>query len=338
MKTHRKSRIGLVIALAVALLSFVPLAGQSRTAATKAGAAPATTWQTPWGDPDLQGTWTNATNTPLQRPAKYGLREFLTAEEKAAVKDLYTAEEKPDSDNPRAAVDRNERGATPEEDLAGAYNKFWFEERPTDGRTSLVIDPPDGRIPMTPAGQKRRAAFGDTEGTDSWESRSLYDRCIIRNPLPRTPTSYNNNYEIVQTPGYVAILQEIMHETRLIPLDGRPHLDSSLRQWLGDSRGHWEGNTLVVETTNFSDRTDFEGAGPHMRLVERWTRLADDRIDYRFTVEDSTAWTRPWSAAIAWNKVGPIFEYACHEGNYSLYNILEGARVSEAEEAAKRAK
>jgi hypothetical protein len=313
-----RGRRRLGIAIAVGLLVWVPLIGQSQTAATKTTAAPDKTWRTPWGDPDLQGSWTNATNTPLQRPAKYGTREFLTLEERA------------EADKPRRDVERGERGATPEEDVAGAYNQFWREERLSDGRTSLVVDPPDGRIPMTPAGQARRAAFSRDDGVDSWEDRNLYDRCIMRNPLPRIPSAYNNNYEIVQTPGYVAILQEIMHDTRVIPLDGRPHLDASVRQWLGDSRGRWEGNTLVVETTNFSDRTDFEGAGPNMRLVERWTRLADDRIDYRFTVEDPTAWTRPWSAVIGWNKVEPLFEYACHEGNYSLYNILEGARVAEA--------
>ena len=302
----------------IGALSWAPLDGQSPS--TTAVPAPTGTWTTPWGDPDLQGSWSNATTTPLQRLEKYGTREFLTPEEKAEL-------------DRRPSIGE-ERGATPEQDLAGAYQGFWYEGRSSDGRTSLIIDPPDGRIPITPAGEKRRAAHREV-GYDAPESLNLYDRCIMRNPLPRIPTAYNNNYEIVQTPGYVAILQEIMHDTRVIPLDGRPHLDGSVRQWLGDSRGRWEGKTLVVETTNFSDRTDFEGAGAGLRLVERWTRLADDRIDYRFTVEDATAWTRPWSAAIAWNKVAPLYEYACHEGNYSLYNILEGARIGEAEAAGK---
>ena len=321
MNITREARITLAAVGIAGLLLFVPLDGQAPT--TAAPPAPTGTWTTPWGDPDLQGTWSNATSTPLQRNAKYGAREFLTPEERAALDRQRIAEE---------------RGGTPEQDLAGAYNQFWYEGRLSDGRTSLIIDPPDGRVPITPAGEKRRAAHRQ-EGFDSWESRNLFDRCIMRNPLPRIPNLYNNNYELVQTPGYVAILQEIMHDTRVIPLDGRPHLDSRVRQWLGDSRGRWEGTTLVVEATNFSDRTDFEGAGPNMRLVERWTRVTDDRVDYRFTVDDSTAWTRPWSAALAWNKVAPLYEFACHEGNYSLYNILEGARIGEAEAAAaKRAK
>ena len=322
-----KRRIELTISMAVGLLSCAALASQSGVSATQTASPPTgRMWRTSWGDPDLEGSWSNATTTPLQRLAKYGTRELLTPEERA------------EADKPQRDVGRGERGATPEADLDGSYQQFWREGSASDGRTSLVFDPPDGRIPMTAEGEKRRAAFLRTDGLDSWEDRSLYDRCIMRGPVPRIPSQYNNNYEIVQTPGYVAILQEQIHDTRLIPLDRRPHLDPKVRQWLGDSRGRWEGDTLVVETTNFSDRTDFQGGGPHMRLTERWTRLTDDRIDYRFTVEDATAWIRPWSAAIAWNAVEPLFEYACHEGNYSLYNILEGARISEAEARAKPGK
>jgi hypothetical protein len=316
------------IALAFAIASLIPVTlGAQSPAKGK--------WRTPWGDPDLQGSWSNATTTPLQRGAKYGNRKFLTPEEKAEL-------------DKQTAIGTDKRSSDPVKDVGDAYNRFWWDRGWSDGRTALIFDPSDGRIPaLTPEGQKRHAAFDRTEGltedgaggrADSWLDRSLYERCVIRAPLPRVPTGYDNNYQIVQTPGYVAIFQEQMHETRLIPLDGRPHLDPSLRQWLGDSRGHWEGDTLVVETTNFSDRTDFQGSGPNMRLVERWTRLADDHIDYRFTVEDSTAWTKPWSAAIGWNKVGLLYEYACHEGNYGLYGILEGARVQEAEGAAKKAK
>jgi hypothetical protein len=327
-------------AVAVAgVFASAPAAGQGKAASTPQAKAQnnAKVWRTAWGDPDLQGSWTNATTTPLQRPARYGDRKLLTAEE---VKEL----------DAQTDIGTDRRPADPVRDVGDAYNRFWWDRGYSDGRTSLIIDPENGRIPpMTLEGQKRIAAqrafegqtaeFGDSGGkADTWEDRSLYERCIIRAPLPRISTGYDNNYQIVQAPGYVAILQEQMHETRVIPLDGRPHLDGSVRQWLGDSRGHWEGNTLVVETTNFTDQASFQGATANMRLVERWTRVADNRIDYLFTVEDPATWTHPWTAAVAWNPVGPLFEYACHEGNYGLYGILEGARQKEkdAAEAARK--
>jgi hypothetical protein len=306
---------------AIVLLIALPLTAQKSAVAAKQ-------WKTPWGDPDLQGSWSNATTTPLQRPAKYEGREFLTKEEIAA-----------QNKQTSVATDKRDKAGTPE-DVNGAYNGFWWERGWSDGRTSLVYDPPDGRIPpLTPAGkarkaeQDRRAQSNEGElGAGPYngpEDVELYTRCIIRAALPRVPTGYDNNYEIVQTPGYVAILQEQMHETRVIPLNGSSHLDSGVRQWLGDSRGHWEGNTLVVETTNFSDQASFEGSTKNMLLVERWTRAADDRLDYRFTVEDPATWTRPWSAAVAWTKTGNLYEYACHEDNYGLYGILAGARAQE---------
>ncbi len=285
-------------------------------------------WKTPWGDPDLQGSWSNATTTPLQRPAKYGNREFLTEQERKA-------------QDQETAIGTDRRGpAGSEKDVNDAYNQFWWERGWSDGRTSLIYDPPDGRIPpLTPAAQKRQAeaarlersneGFAGAASYNGPEELSLYSRCVIRAPLPRVPTGYDNNYQIVQAPGYVAILQEQMHETRVIPLDGRPHLEAAVRQWLGDSRGHWEGNSLVVETTNFGDQAPFEGSSKDLRLIERWTRVADGRIDYRFTVEDPSTWTRPWSAAISWNKTGMLFEYACHEDNYAMYGILAGARAQE---------
>jgi hypothetical protein len=316
----------------LSVLAAVPVALAQTPAPAKAKPAPAKKWRTPWGDPDLQGTWSNATTTPLQRPAHYAGREFLTAAERAA-QDKETA----------VATDRRAAPGTPE-DVNGAYNAFWWERGWSDGRTSLIYDPPDGRIPaLTADGERRQAeqrrrnppntgplGSGPYNGP---EDVDLYVRCIIRAPLPRVPTGYDNNYQIVQSPGFVSILQEQMHETRVIPLDGRPHLDQSVRQWLGDSRGHWEGETLVVETTNFSDQALFEGSTKNMRLVERWTRAADDRIDYRFTVEDPATWTRPWSAAIPWVKTGLLYEYACHEDNYGLYDILAGARAAERETA-----
>jgi hypothetical protein len=319
---------------ATLLLMAITAMAQVPAAKTKqAPAAKTKEWKTPWGDPDLQGSWSNATTTPLERPAKYNGREFLTEQERAAQDRESTI-----------ATDKRDKPGTPQ-DVNGAYNGFWWDRGLSDGRTSLIVDPPDGRIPpLTPEGKKRKADLArlgqNAEGEpgagpyNGPEDVELYTRCIIRAALPRVPTGYDNLYEIVQTPGYVAILQEQMHETRVIPLDGRPHLDGGIRQWLGDSRGHWEGNTLVVETTNFTDQASFEGSGKNMRLVERWTRVADKRIDYRFTVEDPATWIRPWTAAIAWNQSGPLYEYACHEDNYGLYGILSGARAQDQKDAA----
>ena len=305
------------------VMAQTPAVAQKPAVARKA-AAKTKQWQTPWGDPDLQGSWSNATTTPLQRPAKFAGREFLTEQERAAQDKESTV-----------ATDKRATPGTPE-DVNGAYNGFWWDRGLSDGRTSLIVDPPDGRIPpLTPEAKKRQAEqarVNRTPGAGPYngpEDVELYTRCIVRAALPRVPTGYDNNYEIVQTPGYVAILQEQMHETRIVPLDGRPHLDAGVREWLGDSRGHWEGNTLVVETTNFSDQASFEGSTKDMHLIERWTRVADNRIDYRFTVEDPAIWTRPWSAAMAWTQSGPLYEYACHEDNYGLYGILAGARAEE---------
>ena len=205
----------------------------------------------------------------------------------------------------------------------------------------MIYDPADGRKPPLTADGKRRAAMRNesvrTDGPyNGPEDLDLYTRCIVRSGLPRLPTGYDNNFEIVQTPGLVAIVQEQIHETRLIPMDGRPHLNQNVSQWLGDSRGHWEGNTLVVETTNFNEHTSFEGATKNMHLTERWTRKTNDTIDYRFTVDDPATWTRPWSAAIVWYKGGTLFEYACHEDNVGLYGILAGARADEKKAAASK--
>jgi hypothetical protein len=279
-------------------------------------------WRTPWGDPDLQGSWSNATTTPLERPAKYAGREFLTAQERS----------EQDKETTLGRDRRAQAGSA--DDVAGAYNAFWWERGWSDGRTSLIYDPPDGRKPpLTPEARKRQGARNEAYRTDGPyngpEDLDLYTRCIVRAPLPRLSSGYDNNFQIVQTPGFVTIFQEMIHETRIIPMDGRSHLDPTVRQWLGDSRGHWEGDTLVVETTNFNERASFEGASKDMHLVERWTRVADDRIDYRFTVNDPATWTKPWSAAIAWTRSGPLYEYACHEDNYGMYGILSGARADE---------
>jgi hypothetical protein len=211
-------------------------------------------------------------------------------------------------------------------------------------RTSLIVDPPDGRIPaLTQAGQERmdaRARYRREHPADGPEDRGLTERCLLWPTAgpPMLSSAYNNNYRIVQGPGYVAILVEMVHDVRIIPVDGRPHLPQNLRQWMGDSVGHWEGNTLVVETTNFSDQTSFRGSSPNMKLTERFTRVDGDTLMYEFTVEDPDAFTKPWSAQVPMQKFeGPLFEYACHEGNYGMTNLLAGARAEE-KAAAKAGK
>ena len=288
-------------------------------------------WRTPWGDPDLQGTWSNQTLTALERPAEFKDKAFLTEAEAAAYEKRLVQQGDVDNRTPGTVQDVNL-----------AYNQVWWDRGNkivADRRTSLIVDPPDGRIPpLTAAAQKRRDA--DRQASDnekaaaSWLDFDVYSRCIIRSALPRLSTGYNNNYEIVQAPGMVAILQEQMHETRVIPIGGQAHLPSGVRQWLGDSRGRWEGNTLIVETTNFTDEargSTFQYATKNMTLVERFTRTGDRTIDYEFTVSDPDTWTRPWTAKLPWNRIdGLIYEYACHEGNLGLEHMLSAARAADA--------
>lgn len=283
--------------------------------------------RTPWGDPDLQGLWTNATVTPFERPAELAGKQVLT-EEEAAEFERETLQARD--------ADRRERGT--EADVGRAYNQFWYERGTkvvATRQTSLVVDPPDGRVPSltqeAQQGADARAAKrrGPAAGP---EDRGLVERCILWPTAgpPMIPGGYNNNYQILQTPGHVVILIEMIHDVRIIPLDGRPSAPPAIRQWMGDSRGRWDGNTLVVTTTNFTGKTNFRGSGENLRLVERFTRVNSDAITYEFTVDDPTSFTRPWKAAIPMTKTeGPIFEYACHEGNYGMTNLLSGARAEE---------
>jgi hypothetical protein len=278
--------------------------------------------RTPWGDPDLQGVWSIATITPFERPSALAGKQQLSEQEAAEfeTQTLKTTNQ-----------DRRD-GAGTDADLSRAYNDFWWDRGtkvvPTR-QTSLVVDPPDGRIPaLTPEGQKRAAARA-ARGFDSWEDRSLWERCITRG-LPMVPGPYNNNYQILQTPGYVVILHEMIHDARIIPLDGRPHIGQNIRQWFGDSRGRWEGDTLVVDTSNFTDKANYRGATEGLHLIERFTRVTGDTVKYEFTIDDSTTFTKRWTAAIPMTRSDEqIFEYACHEGNYGMVNLLSGARVQE---------
>ena len=325
-----------VFAASVAVLWLLPadVAGQGRARSNKPAAKEAAAPQrTPWGDPDLQGLWTNTTTTPLERLPEASTKTVLTEEERQTL--AQQVAERLDQDKPPA------RAGT-----IVPYNEFWYERGTLTNRTSLIIDPPDGKIPpFTPAAQKRWQEQLDARKehpADSWLDRSAYDRCISRGmPGTMLPGFYNHNYEIVQAPGYVAILVEMIHDTRVIPLDGRPHLNGTIGQWLGDPRGHWEGNTLVVETTNFNDRMFERGAatgfGAGVRMIERIRRIGADQLDYELTVEDPATFTRPWTVSTPMIRTdGPLFEYACHEGNYAMRGILAGARAAEkaAEQAA----
>ena len=290
--------------------------------------------------PDLQGYWSNSTLTPLERPADLAGKATFTEKE---VQDYER--------RVLAAVNYDKRDTNPEVDVNRSYNEL-FRERGVvvpDRRTSLIIDPPDGRIPpLTPEGQKKaqaRAADRRKRGpdpADSWEDRNLAERCLTRG-APKIPGGYNNNFQILQTPGYVVILQEMIHEARIIPLDVKSHLDRSVHLWLGDSIGHWEGKTLVVETTNFDDRIVANSfnccglAGENLRVTERFTRVSADLIDYQYTVDDAVIYSRPWTASVPLTSIdGPIYEYACHEGNLAMVGILAGARAQERAAAAKR--
>jgi len=296
--------------------------------------------RTPWGEPDLQGTYSNRTITPFERQASVGGREFFTREEAEA---LEKRAQEQSGDEGRS---KGTRG-----DVERAYNDFWWDRgtKVTSLRTSLVVDPPDGRVPaqteaakLRAADEAKRPAFrgagASGRGADSWLDRSTFERCITRGmPAAMSPTAYNNNYRITQGPGYVAIAIEMLGGTRVIPTDGRAHVNTAIRSWMGDSVGHWEGETLVVDTRNFTDKVLYRGAAENLHLVERFTRVAADRIDYRVTIDDPTTFTRSWTLAIPFVVTGEdMFEYACHEGNYGMVGILSGAR--EEERAAQKSR
>jgi hypothetical protein len=304
-------------------------------AAALLAAPPAKKWtasHTPDGQPDLQGIWSNATITPFERPKEFAGKEFLTEQEAADYEKTVLQQS-----------NRDRRGSTADADVNGAYNEFWFDRGTKvvpSRRTSLVVDPPDGRVPpLTPDARKAAAARQEIarRPPEGPEDMSLPVRCLAwpTSGPPMLPTAYNNNYQILQSPGVVAILVEMIHDVRIIPLDGRPHIPQNIRQWLGDSRGRWEGNTLVVDTTNFTDKTHFSGSDQNLHLTERFTRTGENTIRYEFAVDDPTAFERPWKGEIPLTKApGPLYEYACHEGNYSMENMLKGARAQE--KAAKK--
>ncbi len=329
-------------ALAPAALGIAFLAASSQ-GAEPAAAKSAPHWtaaRTSDGQPDLSGYWSNATFIPLERPKELGTKEFYTEAEAAAVE-----QRKLQNEHSQAANDIH------------YDNVIWQGEKndrdAVSRRTSIIFDPPDGRIPpLSAEGEKRAAAEAAIAkrraASESAEVRTLAERCITwgADGPPMLGSTYNANVQFLQTPSQVVILTEMMHDVRVIPLDGTPHIPAAIHQLGGDSRGHWEGETLVVDSTNFNDETNFRGppatarqdifSSPRLHVVERFTRISEDTIVYRFTVDDPGSWTKPWSGELLMNKAkGPIFEYACHEGNYGLVNILEGARLAEKAKAAR---
>lgn len=329
---HVRCLVATLSVLAVTMLVPAPAAGQSRK-----GTPP----RTPDGKPDIQGTFTFRTITPLQRPEALAGKDVLTAAEAAAFEASENKRQNRDLFDPEKGAPslgyapRSEGGVL-------SYNEFWYErgsQMTEDRRTSLIVDPPDGRIPFTAATRARNAqrAAKVANFADSYEDRSLADRCILgfNSGPPMISGAYNNNVQIVQTPGYVVILNEMIHEARIIPTDGRPH--GTIARWTGDSRGRWEGDTLVVETVNFRRETSLSGSSAATHLVERFTRVDPKTVRYEFTVTDPTTYTRPWTAVMPLRAIDELlYEYACHEGNYGLRGILAGARAQEKAEAAKQ--
>jgi hypothetical protein len=324
--------------LAIVALASVPVVGQSPVAkapvakttapsvAKKAWTAP----KTPWGDPDLQGQWPATANIPMQRPVNLGERAVLTDAELAQREQQAQRQSEADS----------EEFAKPSGTVTINPPSYWVEHGKPSRQASLIVDPPNGRTPpLTPTGQAAVKALRNGRGpgnhfpdvVDSWEDFDIYSRCITRGVVSSMlPTLYNFGNEIIQAPGYVVIRNEMIHETRVIPLDGHPHVGKNILTYMGDSRGHWEGNTLVVETTNLKDQPGTGGGlfSPDARLTERFTRISADELSYDLTINDLNTWTKPWTIHMPY-KLDPsykVYEYACHEGNYMMLDALTGAR------------
>jgi len=320
----------LTILLLAAAIGTLPLAGQSSAKHWVQG-------KTVDGQPDLQGVWINATITPFERPNELAGKPVLTDQEAAALEE-------------KAAEGRVDK--PPKEGDVGSYNQVWFDSGTkvvSTKQTALVVDPADGRVPVRPEAEARRE-FNLAHNADSYEYMSLWDRCITRGvPGAMFPAGYNNAYQIVQIPGYVVLESEMIHNTRIIPIDGRPHVSAAIHLWDGDSRGHWEGNTLVVDTTNYNNRSQIstsaaggriKGITPSDKLhvVERFTRISADTIHYEVTIDDPATFTRPWKVSIPLSRDAKyqIYEYACQEGNYAMTDILNAGRVQDASAKGSR--
>jgi hypothetical protein len=341
--------------IAVLLIAQAPAAGQAQPAATKAAPAKAIpaggkSWtppRTPDGKPDLQGVWTNNTVTPLERPKDLVSKEFYTeAELQALAKQERQRLDQVEEEGQPLANHSGVEGA-PADDVHYDFSQYGLDRAQAklawNRRTSIIVGP-QGTVPsLTPDARKRLTeirAKAKGHEFDGPENLSLGARCLARPNVgpPLLPSAYNSNLQIVQGAGYVAIETEMIHDVRIIPTDGRPHIPESIHQWYGDSVGHWEDNTLVIDTTNFTDLNPFKGA-QNLHVIERLTRADEDTILYQFTVEDPGMWTKPWSGELPITKIdGQLYEYACHEANYGLANTLRGARVAEEQAAKKSAK
>jgi hypothetical protein len=294
--------------------------------------------KTSFGQPDLEGVWSNNSATPLQRPAAWADKQLLTDAELAQVEKVARQlEQEGDALFGDELISDTIQGHTApksHDTETGNYNAFWLPARDFERRTSLIIDPPNGRIPPeTAEAQQRRAALAERRRlhpADGPENRGLSERCITFG-VPRFQAAYSSVYQIVQSPTHVVFNMETIHDARVIAVDGSPHLSERMPQWLGNSRGRWDGNTLVVETKGFSSKSNFLGSSSGLHLVERFTRIAADTLQYDATMTDATTWTRPWTARIYFKRTDePLLEYACHEGNLGMFGILSGARKMEA--------
>ncbi len=316
-------------------------------AAQQTAAAGWTAPRTPDGRPDLQGVWANNTATPLERPEQLGDRATFSDEELAVFQARYAelfAGGETDAafaDSVFTAVVSGQEEFSSRDTTTGNYNQFWLVDREFDNRTSLVVDPPNGRLPaLTPAARRRteaRAAHLDDNPASSWADRRLQERCITFG-MPNLFAGYNAYYQVVQTPDYVVFFHEMIHDVRIIPLDDRPHIDDGIRQWHGDARGYWDGDTLVVETTNFSDKSEspaplyqrLRGSAEGLRLTERFTRVGPEVLEHQLTIEDPGTYTTNWTAVIPLKRSeDAVYEYACHEGNVGMEGILAGHRAEE---------
>jgi len=322
------------IVAAASLLAITPVAGQSPAAPeAKASSIP----RTPDGRPDLQGIWDFRTITPMQRPTDLAGKDVLTDQEVAE----FEVKNQRNQDNREQTPAGIVNGQQSNRDLERAYNDFWWDfgkKAVSTNRTSLVIDPPDGRIPpLTPEAEKRAAARREARERPAQgpEDRSMGERCILgfNAGPPMTPSAYNNNVQIVQTPNYVVIHNEMVHNARIVPIGGRAH--GTLPQWNGDSRGRWEGDTLVVETSRFAGETSFQNSSETLQLTERFSRADAGTLIYEYTVNDPSTWTKPFTVQVPMMKSDEMmFEYACHEANYGMTNLLKGARYLEKEGVA----